>query len=130
MCQRRRPRNADAAAPLVDYTACRRRSREIAEFVARYGADGAKPELVCLRMNRTESLLFFRFRQLEDTFFGQEILVSLKCYTLIPSEPRRAFADQEDVLAFLHDGAGKQYGIPDPAHASDRAGVENAAIHD
>ena len=69
---------ADAAAPLVDYTACRRRSREIAEFIARYGAHGPEPRLVCLRMNRTESLLFFRFRQLEDTFFGQKILVSLK----------------------------------------------------
>ena len=46
------------------------------------------------------------------------------------AEPFRAFSDQEDVLAFLHDSTGKQHGIPDAAHAGDRTGVECAAIHD
>jgi hypothetical protein len=49
---------------------------------------------------------------------------------VFPGEPFRAFADQEDVLAFLHDSTGKQHGIPDAAHAGDRASVECAAIHD
>jgi hypothetical protein len=31
------------------------------------------------------------------------------------------------VLAFLHDGAAQQHGIPDPAHTRDCAGVERAA---
>jgi hypothetical protein len=34
----------------------------------------------------------------------------------------RAFANQEYVLALLHDRAGKQYGILDPARPSDDAG--------
>jgi len=49
---------------------------------------------------------------------------------VFPGEPFRTLADQEDVLAFLHDSAGKQHGIPDAAHAGDRAGVERAPIHD
>jgi hypothetical protein len=49
---------------------------------------------------------------------------------MFPGEPFRAFADQEDVLAFLHDSTGKKHGILDAAHAGDRASVECAAIHD
>jgi len=49
---------------------------------------------------------------------------------VFPGEPFRAFADQKDVLAFLHDSTGKQHGIPDAAHAGDRPSVECAAIHD
>ena len=86
--------------------------------------------LVGLRMIKNNRLLFLRLCQLRDTRFGQEILSVFEWYAVFPGEPFRAFADQEDVLAFLHDGTGKQHGIPDAAHAGDRAGVERAAIHD